>query len=430
MTHPSTRGRFLARLASVAVAVAALASPASAAAPTAVADCPSSLGCDFVPAAYQQNGANPINYGNYSIAQRDGDGLDIRYVVVHDTEVDYATTLALFQNSRVYASSHYVVRSSDGHVTQMVENKNVAWHAGNWYVNTHAIGIEHEGLATDPSRYTQSMYESSATLVRHLAAEYGIPLDRAHLIGHDEVPGPTADRIPTMHWDPGPFWDWARYMSLVGKPIAPDTTTGNVVTIAPNFATNTPPVRDCAAGRDLPSQPANFVYLHTAPDDGAPLFDDPGFDTASRSGGTLCANDWGDKAMTGEQFYRVAHRGDGWDAIYYAGNILWFKNPAAAPTAFAGAGAVITPKAGKKSIPVYGKANPEGVYTPTATAYSIPQGQSYVAYEKVEGDYYYTSVYGDLAHTQVVKTGTQYYLIRFNHRMAYVLASDVDVMTR
>jgi N-acetyl-anhydromuramyl-L-alanine amidase AmpD len=429
MTHRSMRARFFARLACAAVALAAMASPASAAPATPTADCPASLGCDFVPAAYQQNGANPINYGNYSLARREADGLDIRYVVVHDTEVDYATTLAIFQNSRAYASSHYVIRSSDGHVTQMVENKNVAWHAGNWYVNTHAIGIEHEGLAVDPSLYTEAMYASSAALATHLASEYGIPLDRAHLIGHDEVPGPTADRIPAMHWDPGPFWNWARYMELVGRPIVADATSGNIITIAPNFATNTPPVRDCVANADLPAQPANFVYLRTAPSDTAPLFSDPGFATASRPGGTLCANDWGDKAMTGQQFYRVAHRSDGWDAIDYAGTVVWFKNPAAAPTAVRSSGTLITPKAGKKSVPVYGKANPEGAYTPTSISYAIPAGQRYVAYERVPGDYYYTTVFGDLEHSQVVQTGTDYYLIRYNHRLAYVLASDVDIVT-
>lgn len=30
----------------------------------------------------------------------------------------------------------YVTRSSDGLVTQIVPTADVAWHAGNWYVNT------------------------------------------------------------------------------------------------------------------------------------------------------------------------------------------------------------------------------------------------------------------------------------------------------
>jgi len=41
-----------------------------------------------------------------------------------------------------------------------------------------------------------------------IARRYGIPADRAHIIGHNEVPG-------TDHSDPGPTWNWTYYMSLV-----------------------------------------------------------------------------------------------------------------------------------------------------------------------------------------------------------------------
>ena len=89
------------------------------------------------------------------------------------------------------------MRSSDGHVAQHVNPKNVGFHAGNWYVNMHSVGIEHEGFAaTGATWYTESMYRSSAALVKHLATKYGIPLDRAHIIGHDQVPGITHRQHP------------------------------------------------------------------------------------------------------------------------------------------------------------------------------------------------------------------------------------------
>jgi len=50
-------------------------------------------------------------------------------------------------------------------------------------------------------------YRSLARLTRYLADRNGIPLDREHLIGHDQVPGPTAAYQPGMHWDPGPYFD-------------------------------------------------------------------------------------------------------------------------------------------------------------------------------------------------------------------------------
>ena len=101
----------------------------------------------FAPAAYEQNSADPGDYGNYDLANRPDDGLAVRYVVIHDTEVGYDETVALFQNPLAYVSSHYVIRSSDGEVTQMVPTRNVAWHAGNWWINTHAVGIKNEGFA-------------------------------------------------------------------------------------------------------------------------------------------------------------------------------------------------------------------------------------------------------------------------------------------
>ena len=100
-----------------------------------------------------------------------------------------------------------------------MDPKDVGWHAGNWYVNMHSIGIEHEGFAAQGATwYTESLYESSATLVKYLADEYDMPLDRAHIIGHDQVPGTTRPTSPGMHWDPGPYWDWEHYMTLLGAP--------------------------------------------------------------------------------------------------------------------------------------------------------------------------------------------------------------------
>src|SRR5262249_50324379 len=116
---------------------------------TSGVECPPGLACQFLPAAYAQNSASPFDYGNYDLADRPADGLGIRFVVVHDTEEDYNPTLAEFQDSHAYVSSHYVIRSSDGLVTQMVPTKDVAWHAGNWYVNTHSVGVENEGFALD-----------------------------------------------------------------------------------------------------------------------------------------------------------------------------------------------------------------------------------------------------------------------------------------
>jgi N-acetyl-anhydromuramyl-L-alanine amidase AmpD len=390
------------------------------------AECPNGLACQIAPAAYQQNSSDPGDYGNYDLATRPSDGLAIRFVVIHDTEYGYQPTIDLFQNPLAYVSAHYVLRSADGQVTQMVPTQDVAWHAGNWWVNSHAIGIENEGFATEGNTwYTEQLYRSLARLTRYLADRYGIPLDREHIVGHDQVPGPTAAFQPGMHWDPGPYFDWAHFMALVGAPINPSGAdrTGRIVTIDPNFATNRPVVTYCDVSpcRTLPPQPTNFLYLHTGPSESSPLIHDPGLPGS----GTTQANDWGDKAVTGQSF-AVAGRSGDWVAIWYGGQKAWFEDPAGQNTV-PGSGTFVTPKAGLSSIPVYGRAYPEYISTATLD-YTIPAGQVYVAKDLVGADYYDATIFDALDTYHVFTSPTKFYEISFNHRLAFLRASDVDVV--
>lgn len=146
----------------------------------------------------------PASSSNYSVR----DSRTINYIVIHVTQGSYSGSISWFQNPQAQTSAHYVIRSSDGQVTQMVQNKDIAWHAGNWDYNTKSIGIEHEGYVSDPSWFTDTMYRSSANLTKWLGQKYNIPLDRTHIIGHNQVPGAT-------HTDPGTYWDWSYYMQLV-----------------------------------------------------------------------------------------------------------------------------------------------------------------------------------------------------------------------
>ena len=120
----------------------------------------------------------------------------------------YGNTLAVFQHPKKRVSAHYVVRSGDGHVAQCVREHDIAWHAGDWDHNLRSIGIEHEGWVERPGYFTDVLYEKSARLTATICTRYGIPKDRTHVIGHYEVPG-------TDHTDPGPDWDWTRYIRLV-----------------------------------------------------------------------------------------------------------------------------------------------------------------------------------------------------------------------
>ncbi|MEV3988902.1 N-acetylmuramoyl-L-alanine amidase [Streptomyces sp. NPDC049837] len=143
---------------------------------------------------------------NWRYADRPDD-FTIDRVVIHVVQGDFPTALKVFKDPEHGAATHYVVRK-DGHVAQMIRELDVAFHAGNRDMNERSIGIEHEGFVDRPQDFTDAMYASSAKLTAGICARYGIPVDREHIIGHVEVEG-------TDHTDPGPHWDWDRYMKLV-----------------------------------------------------------------------------------------------------------------------------------------------------------------------------------------------------------------------
>ncbi|GAA2594372.1 N-acetylmuramoyl-L-alanine amidase [Streptomyces axinellae] len=403
------------------------------------AECPRALDCEWYPAPYEQftNNQGQPDYGNHDRTRRPG-SQKIDYIVVHDTEGSYETTLRLIKDP-AYVSWNYTLRSSDGHVAQHVRNKDTSWHAGNWYVNSKSIGVEHEGFLTDPDAwYTEAMYRSSARLVRYLADRYGIPLDRQHVLGHDNVPGTTASTVAGMHTDPGPYWDWQRYFKLLGKPFTPTAGRGSqVVTIRPAYDKNKPVFTGCeSADKPCPAHGSAAVRLHTAPDASSSLVKDVGL---RPDGGpsTTGVNDTGARATTGQQ-YAVAGREGSWTAIWYLGQKAWFHNPATRPTAVPAEGAMITPRAGHEEIPVYGRAYPEKAAYPgnvpvqalSPLPYKVLAGQRYVAGLKTRGEYLYAVDFDPDARTfQVVRGKQAYYQIQLGHRVAFVRAEDVRMVS-
>lgn len=151
----------------------------------------------------QWTAASPANWRR---ADRPAD-YAIDRIVIHVTQGSFRGAVRVFQDPGHGAAAHYVVRK-DGHVTQMIRELDVAFHAGNKSYNERSVGIEHEGFVDRPQDFTAAMYEASARLSAAICGRYRIPVDRTHIIGHVEVPG-------TDHTDPGPHWDWDRYIELV-----------------------------------------------------------------------------------------------------------------------------------------------------------------------------------------------------------------------
>ncbi|WP_329008808.1 N-acetylmuramoyl-L-alanine amidase [Streptomyces sp. NBC_01601] len=388
-------------------------------------ECPTEVTCTFVPAAAS----------NGQVSDRPANGVRIDTIVLHDTESSYQSAISTFQTPGG-SSAHYVMRSSDGAVTQMVPTKDVAYHAGNYSTNLHSIGIEHEGYAAHGDAwYTEAQYQATASLVRYLSDRFGIPLDREHILGHDDVAGPSSGLIAGMHWDPGTGWDWEHFMSLLGAPMGGEHGVGPVgsaVTIAPGFAANQQTVRICPGDDPTGATPAcagqrqaaNFVPLRTAPDDTAPLFGDQAVHKGAE--GTDRISDWGSTAQAGQQFVVAGIDGD-WTAIWFSGSKVWFHNPDGANTTPA-YGVTLVSAAGTAPVPVYGSSYPDpseypaGLSPSTQTAlsyYTVPAGQAYVATRPpVSTDDYFSS-------GAVVFGAKQMYTIQYNHRVALVYSSAV-----
>jgi N-acetyl-anhydromuramyl-L-alanine amidase AmpD len=391
-------------------------------------ECPRTVSCEWIPAPYEEFGDG--DYGNHDRGNRPA-SQPIRYIVVHDTEGAWEGVLDMVQDP-TYVSWQYSLRSTDGHIAQHVKAKDVAWHAGNWYVNAGSIGLEHEGFLAEPDAwYTEAMYRSSARLVKYLSKKYDIPLDRQHILGHDTVPGPTSGTIPGMHTDPGPYWDWAHYFELLGRPF--EATAGKnsgVVTIRPDYSANRPVFTGCeSAGEPCATHGSSAVRLYSDHDESAPLIKDVGLGRAPTTG----VNDLSSRVSTGQQ-YAVADRWGDWTAIWYLGQKAWFRNPAGQPAAVPSKGLVVTPREGLESVPVYGRAYPEKEAYPEGVPaqavsplpYTLPKGQKYVTGGKVPGEYYYAVTFDEASH-RVVTGKDLYYEIQFGHRVGFVRAADVTV---
>ncbi|MFK0155293.1 N-acetylmuramoyl-L-alanine amidase [Streptomyces sp. NPDC090493] len=395
------------------------------AAATTDTECPATVACTFVPASPS----------NGQVSNRPANGIRIDSIVIHDTETSYDAAVNLFTQPGGSAA-HYVMRSSDGAVTQMVPTKDLAFHAGNYSTNMHSIGIEHEGYAAHGATwYTEAQYEATADLVKYLADRFDIPLDRQHIIGHDNVAGPKSSLVSGMHWDPGPSWDWNHLMDLLGvhtgrHGVGP---VGSVVTIAPRFEKNLQTVQICPS--DDPTgattactetqQPSDFVYLRTEPSETAPLFGDQALHPGAA--GTDRINDWGSTAAAGQQFVVADQDGD-WTAVWYSGSKVWFYNPHGCNTAPAHGVKVIS-AAGTSPVAVYGSSYPDAAEYPAGLSpstqaalsmYTVPAGQAYVATTapSLTDDFFPSS-------GTVVTGAKAMYTIQYNHRVALVYASDV-----
>jgi hypothetical protein len=394
----------------------------------------------------------PVGSTGFLGAARPRDGLFVRYIVIHDTDVDYAGTVRAFTDPGHCCAANYVVDGEDSPpssypaVTQFVPNHDVAYHAGNYWYNQHSIGIEHVGFADrPPGYYTQRLYDTSADLVAYLAAVYAIPIDRAHLIAHGDVPALGQDGVHGMHWDPGPFWDWPYYLARVRSsyeqwthhaplptPAVPPRdralrprirvvdvhaaqagaiagwSSGIDANVTPVYAEDhgRPSARLVLGASDPASWQSRTRYDHRAFScDNLP-------DATKTAAGTWTLDAHSDlraRAEDGEAYVRLRTAlvgGVRWDEINFGGVKGWIKDSATTP----GWGVIVTFVGNPAPTTLYGAPVLSASYAicPDARYGFSRAGQSYVA----------QNVYVDA-------TGATWYEIYYNHRLAWVPGSEV-----
>lgn len=125
-----------------------------------------------------------------------------------------------FQQIKDLRVSAHCLIGRQGELIQYVNFNHRAWHAGvscfagREKCNDFSIGIELVGSNEKP--FTELQYQTLAELTQQIRQHYPlITLER--IVGHCHI-------APTRKIDPGRYFDWEHYFSLLNKYSAPSTT--------------------------------------------------------------------------------------------------------------------------------------------------------------------------------------------------------------
>ncbi len=171
------------------------------------------------------NGARQLNSPNFDERP---DSTEVSLLVIHGISlppkcyggsyIDQLFTNCLDPKEHEYfaeiyhlrVSSHLLI-SRQGELTQYVPFTKRAWHAGHsefegrQVCNDFSIGIELEGC--DNEEYTDEQYETLSEVTNIICTHWqAITKDR--IVGHSDI-------APGRKTDPGPAFDWQRFLSMV-----------------------------------------------------------------------------------------------------------------------------------------------------------------------------------------------------------------------
>ena len=381
----------------------------------------------------------PCNYEATKAPQN----LAISHIVIHDVEGSGRSALATFHDPNSAVSAHYIV-DTDGTVYQVLRNKDIGFHAGNFWYNERSIGIEHAGFAADGFKwYNAVQYLASAKLVAYLIKRFNIPFDHDHIVSHGTIPSPFLDVSPN-HVDPGPYWLWEFYGRLIheqGIPYPVSKIKPHIGTITLFPASGRKPLG--RYGTETKDN-FNFFFLHTHPSTASPLIPHIGSDqdvtdeTANVE--TTISYYYTDKkidqAGTGKIMYQIWYGAQDQVTATHPENQFahaqqgWLAVPPRAALEFIGLGSPVSLEFTNMGSPVYLKYKKDYAHK---NEYAVPiYGRPVTKQDELQkfqigdapDDAIFISAY-TFTVIEADRTQTLWYEINYNHRQAWVPASTV-----
>lgn len=156
----------------------------------------------------------------------------VSYVVMHSAE-EIGSAINTFTVPKE-ASTHFII-GRDGKLIKMVDDKEVAHHAGPSYwngltkINEVSIGIDLV-MNSDKKSYSDAQYTTLNTLLDLLVAKYPT-IDKKNIIAHSDIAtSENSTVLDGRRRDPDRFFDWGKieingYAKLVKSSPAPDLKT-------------------------------------------------------------------------------------------------------------------------------------------------------------------------------------------------------------
>tara|TARA_B100000963_G_C22609283_1_gene664077 strand:+ start:1485 stop:2192 length:708 start_codon:yes stop_codon:yes gene_type:complete len=144
------------------------------------------------------------NYSKTSRKKR-----DIKFVVIHYTGMQSEIeSINRLKNPKAKVSCHYLINRK-GHITQMVKEKNISWHAGKskWKkfvnLNKNSLGIElvNKGHRHGYQNFTNAQIRSLLILCKSFKKKYKIKNE--NFLGHSDI-------APLRKQDPGEKFSWKK----------------------------------------------------------------------------------------------------------------------------------------------------------------------------------------------------------------------------